>query len=111
LNLKFFLKLFKFSLEKSGWLCYNENMLLKNSLKKTDSFLCLLTSVLALAKIRTAQHSTAQHSTAQHSTAQHSTALAISLPETIFRAIRVLNQTHRRAARLPCSHSGKLPVM
>jgi len=48
------------------------------------------------------------HSTAQHSTAQHST---ITLPETIFRAIRILNQTHRATKWLQHSQIGKLPVV
>ena len=46
-----------------------------------------------------------------HSTAQHSTALAMTLPETTFRAICILNQTHRPAEWLILSHSGKLPMM
>ena len=52
-----------------------------------------------------------QHSTAQHSTAQHSTALAMTLPEILFRAIRILNQTHRTAEWLQYSHTGKPPMM
>jgi len=54
-----------------------------------------------------------QHSTAQHSTAQHST--AITLPETIFRAARILkiavSNTAMTLSRILFSQQGHKPIL
>ena len=100
-----------------------------NSRRKNQTFFYATSSKALDNKLALPQNS--QHSTAQHSTAQYSTALAITLPETLFRATRVLKRFRNKVTAtiravkfgrlrpkgmtqnqtLQLSHTEKLPMM